>query len=166
MKRLAILLALLGALIAGCSPMSKAERAAEEARVQKAVSDSLAEGHYKVYVNYMYPLRGPAKSLSYGYYVGIHGDKIDSYLPYFGVVSQVPYGGGNGLNFNGDIAYYSENITGDKHEITINVKTDEDTFVYVLTIYENASATVFVRGMYRDAITFNGTLDTNPPSKK
>jgi len=160
MRKICLIIIAVGMTLVGCSTMTKEEKAAEAARVEQAVADSLSEGHFKINVNWMMPLRGGAKNLSYGYYVKVDGNQLDSYLPYFGEVRYVPYGGGKGLNFEDEISYYTVNQASDRYEVVLSVTNEEDTYLYYITIFPNATASISVRGRNRDAINYRGELDT------
>ena len=43
-------------------------------------------------------MKGGSKHLTSDYSLEIRNDSVYSYLPYFGVAYNVPYGGGKGLN--------------------------------------------------------------------
>jgi len=159
-KFIPILLAAACAL-ASCSTLTKEQKAAEQARVAQAVADSIAQGHFKINTNYMIPLRGGSKHIGFDYYLKVNGTKIDSYLPYFGEVRYVPYGGGKGLNFDGEISYFDVNKGGDRYEIVISTTNEEDTYVYYITVFDNGSANINVRGRNRDSISYRGELNTS-----
>ena len=147
------------ALVA-CSTLTPAEKEARRVAMAQAVKKALDDKHYKIDVQMMYPQRGPAKNISGNYSVEVKGDTLDSYLPYFGRSYRVPYGGGKGLNFTALIDHYS--MARDQkgaYLIDIELTNDEDTYTYLLTIYENGSTTVDVRSRQRDPITFSGQMD-------
>jgi len=162
MRKLAILILALGITVVGCSTMTKEQKAAEAQRVENAIADSLAEGHFKIYANWMTPLRGGSRSISYGYYVKVDGDKFDSYLPYFGEVRYIPYGGGKGLNFESELSYCNIAQNGDHYEITLTTSNEEDTYLYYITLYPNGNSTILVRGRNRDSISYRGEFNTLP----
>jgi hypothetical protein len=85
-------------MLVGCATAE--ERAARAAEQAKAVKTALQERNYQIAVNRMYPSRGASKTVSSGYTVEVRNDSLISYLPYFGRAYDVPYGGGNGLNFS------------------------------------------------------------------
>ena len=111
-----IIFALLAVLIfIGCATtaengMTKAEKKAQQiAKVKKM----LDERYYKVDIHMMHPQAYPARQVSYGYSLSIHGDSILSYLPYLGRAYRVPYGGGKGLHFDALIDDYREGYIKD-----------------------------------------------------
>ena len=145
-------------MLVGCATAE--ERAARAAEQAKAVKAALQERNYQIAVNRMYPSRGASKSLSYGYSVEVRNDSLISYLPYFGRAYDVPYGGGNGLNFSGPIRNYQESQPkSNLRHIEIDVKNDEDIYLYTLDIFDNGSTDINVRSRQRDPISFSGEME-------
>ena len=161
MKKLSSILVVacaLAVLISSCAtPEERAARAAEQAR---KVTAALKERNYKISVNRMIPLRGNSKTVSYGYGVEVRNDSLLSYLPYFGHAYNVPYGGGKGLNFSAPIESYRESQPkDDRRHIEISLTNDEDTYQYIIDIFNNGSANIDVIPRERDRITYYGELD-------
>jgi len=149
-------------LIVSCSTMTKAERAAEAARVAELVSSQLDNRQYFIAVDYMYPLRGGARHLSSGYYLKIDGDKVDSYLPYFGAARNVPYGGGKALNFEGTLSSYQDFAPENGlRRIVFEVTNEEDTYAYQVDVFDNGKASITVLSRFRDTIRFSGYQDVD-----
>ena len=145
-------------MLSGCATAE--ERAARTAEQAKAVKAALQERNYQIAVNRMYPLRGASKTVSSGYSVEVRNDSLISYLPYFGRAYDVPYGGGNGLNFSAPIRNYKESQTkSDLRHIEIDVKNDEDTYLYTLDIFDNGSTDINVRSRQREPISFSGEME-------
>lgn len=145
-------------MIVGCATAE--ERAARAAEQAKAVKAALQERNYQIAVNRMYPSRGASKSLSYGYSVEVRNDSLISYLPYFGRAYDVPYGGGNGLNFSAPIRNYQESQPkSNLRHIEIDVKNDEDIYLYTLDIFDNGSTDINVRSRQREPISFSGEME-------
>ena len=108
----------------------------------------------------MYPMKGPSKNVSYGYSVEVRNDSLISYLPYFGQVFSVPYGGGKGLNFSERIGNYRETqVKSNMRRIEIDVKNDEDTYLYTLEIFDNGSTSIDVQARQRDHISYSGSME-------
>jgi len=145
-------------MLVGCATAE--ERAARAAEQAKAVKAALQERNYQIAVNRMYPSRGASKIVSSGYSVEVRNDSLISYLPYFGRAYDVPYGGGNGLNFSAPIRNYKESQTKiDLRHIEIDVKNDEDTYLYTLDIFDNGSTDINVRSRQREPISFSGQME-------
>lgn len=154
-------IALLAFVITACgvSRQSPQEKRAEQERIAQTVQQMLDNRSYRIDVDYMLPLRGRSQSVT-SYSVTIKENTIDSHLPYFGNVRSVPYGGGKGLVFTEDIAYYTDyGVNNDRRTIVINVKNDEDNYVYTLEIFNNGEASIYVQCRNRDNIRYRGSLN-------
>ena len=163
MKKILTLLIATACLIAtGCGTVNQtpAERKAEAARVKSQVKQRLDSRHYVIVIDNMIPLRGGSRPLTSPYSLTIDGDDIISYLPYFGVAYNVPYGGGKALNFEAGIKEYSEEAgRRDRRTITISTDNGEDFLVYTLTVFDNGKANLSVNARNREPINFQGYLD-------
>ena len=146
-------------LVAGCgiTRQTPEEKQAEQQRTAQLVREKLNARSYRIDVDYMYPLRGSSKAVT-SYSVTVSRDSLDSHLPYIGVATNIPYGGGNGLNFKDRISGYSETVDGDRHTIVITVRNPEDTYVYTLDIFDNTNAGISVHCRNREDIRYHGTL--------
>ena len=145
-------------MLVGCATAE--ERAARAAEQAQAVKAALQERNYQIAINRMYPSRGASKTVSYGYSVVVRNDSLISYLPYFGRAYNVPYGGGNALDFSAPIRNYQESQpkSGLRH-IEIDVKNNEDTYLYTLDIFDNGSTDINVRSRQREPISFSGEME-------
>jgi hypothetical protein len=141
----------------GCtSSQSSIERTAE---TQKAVAEALASKHLRINISQMHPARYSSRTVSYGFYLELKGDTLESCLPYMGQVHQAAPIEQEGLNFDAPIINYRE--TRPKKNMTrieLNVRTKEDLFYYLIEIYDSGSAYIRVRGQNRDSISFDGEL--------
>ena len=159
MKSLLSLVLLVVALMAleGCATAE--ERAARAAEQAARVKVALTEKRYKIMVERMYPMRGGSKNVSSNYSVEVRNDSLFSYLPYFGRAYQVPYGGGKGLNFTERIGSYheSQGKHGQRH-IEIDVRNDEDTYLYTIDVYDNGNSDIEVQPRQRERISYSGEM--------
>ena len=145
------------ALLSGCGTAMNAEKAAEQAAM---VRNALAERQYKIDVSYMYPLKGPSRNLTSDYSVEVRNDSLISHLPYFGEAYDLPYGGGQGLNFSERISSYADyQKKKDEFVIEIGVKNSEDIFVYTINVFDNGRSSIDVRSRKRDPISFSGEME-------
>lgn len=158
-KVLAILMAGFGLMgLSGCA--TSAERAARQAEQAKKVTAALNERHYKIDVDNMYPLRGQARVVSFGYSVEVRNDSLFSYLPYFGRAYGVPYGGGKGLNFSAPIRSYQEQqMKQGVRRVEIGVTNEKDTYLYSIEVFDSGRASVDVQARQRDRISYTGEMD-------
>jgi hypothetical protein len=144
-------------MLGGC--VTSEERAAKEAEQTRKVAAALAERHYKIDVNTMLPLRGGLRHVSYGYMVEVRNDSLISYLPYFGQVYSAPYGGGKGLHFSERIGNYQESVkkNGTRH-IEIDVRNDEDVYLYTIDVFGDGRSEINVQPRQRDRISYSGEM--------
>ncbi|MBQ9661309.1 MAG: DUF4251 domain-containing protein [Bacteroidales bacterium] len=166
MKKILALAAMICALAAcGTVRQSPEERAQTEAKIQ----ERLDSRRFKVDIDYVRPARGGARPANSTYSLTVNGDKVISYLPYFGVAYNIPYGGGKGLNFEGEITDYQDTpIKKDRRRIIFQTSSGEDRLIYQLDVFGNGKASLNVRSGNRDTIDFDGYLDpdTDPAEQE
>lgn len=144
-------------VLEGCA--TTAERAAKAAEVAERVNVALTERNYKIGIDRMYPMRGTPKNVSFNYSVEVRNDSLFSYLPYFGRAYQVPYGGGKGLDFSERIGNYRETqVKKDHRHIEIDVKNEEDTYLYIIDVFDNGNAQIDVQAIQREHISYSGEI--------
>ena len=145
----------------GCA--SQQQRAERRARTQQAVAEALAARQLNISITSMSSARYGTRTVSFGFNLEVKGDTLVSYLPYVGRVyrsSLLPTP--IGLNFEAPILAFQESRPkGNRTRLDIRVKTIEDVYDYVVEVYDSGKATIFVRGQYRDAISFDGDVITD-----
>ncbi|MBO5595611.1 MAG: DUF4251 domain-containing protein [Bacteroidales bacterium] len=154
---LTLLTALVVILLPGCAALRRSpeEKAAEKLRIEQ----SLEAREYRIDVDYMLPLRGPGKSVTGSYSLTIDGSVVDSYLPYFGVAYNIPYGGGKALSFKGPIGEYRDSgWAKDRRTIIVSTDNGEDTLTYTITVFDDGTADISVRSRNREDIGFRGKI--------
>ena len=152
-----VLLFLAVVLLCGCATAE--ERAARAALQAAKVKKSLSEKRFMINVDYMYPLSGTPKHLSYGYSLEVRNDSLISYLPYFGRAFNVPYGGGKALNFSERIGSYHETQQSNGAcVIDIELKNDEDIYQYTIKVFDNGNSSIDVQSRQRDPISYSGEM--------
>jgi hypothetical protein len=144
-------------IVTGCSPagrLSKEEKAANEAALRKAIE----KREFVVHVNRMLPMDGHTQALTSPHSLEIKDDRVKSHLPYYGRAYSVPYGGGDGLNFEAEITGYQSSFDAKgKAVVEFETKTKEDRHGFRLEIFPNGSTSVHVTSNNRQAISFHGT---------
>ena len=143
--------------ITGCAAMRLTPE--QKARQKQIVEENIAGQHYTIDINQMIPMRGPARMVN-DFSLSVEGNRLISYLPYFGRAYNVPYGGGKGLNFTAPIASYKEYMrkNGLRH-IEIGLSNEEDTYLYTIEVFDNGSSSVEVRARQRERISYSGYLE-------
>lgn len=155
-------LVFLALVCASCATqrLTPEEKQAQREHIAQMVADSLNGGRFKVMLDYVLPLRMPPHHLTSPYEVALRGDTLRSYLPYFGVVYSVPYGGGEGLNFDAHInSYQCQQVKRDMYRVEVVASRPDDIYVYTFDIYNNGKAELKVTCRNRDLICFTGEMD-------
>ena len=153
------ILTLFLALVMFGSCASSEERAAQKVNFARKVKAALDQRTFKIAVNRMIPMSSGSRNVSYGYSVEVRNDSLFSNLPYFGRAYQVPYGGGKGLTFDAPISHYQESQKKNgSRQIDIEVKNDEDTYNYQITVYDNGGSSINVQARERDGISYSGDV--------
>ncbi len=155
---------ILSIFLMGCSSskgLTKEEKAVKETALRKAVENR----EFVVDVERMLPMSGRSRALTSSYSLQIDGDRVKSYLPYVGRAYSVPYGGGDGLNFESTITDYKSSFDNKgKAVIEFQAKTPEDRYSFRLEIFPNGSASVNVTSVNRQGISFQGTASEKKSS--
>jgi hypothetical protein len=142
-------------LLGACA--TQEERAARKAEQIKKVTAALNARDYMIDITRMIPSKGPARSVSV-YSIEVRNDSLISHLPYIGRAYNVPYGGGNGLNFSALISSYKEKEKNGLREIEISVTNSEDSYLYVLNVFDNGSISLNVQSRQRELISYTGDM--------
>ena len=126
-------------------PTTAQNRNEKKERTERAVKEAIAAKQYKINVDRMHTPH----------------DSVFSYLPYFGVAYNAPYGGGKSLNFNASITGYTTRaLKKGKIQIDFKTRSDEDNYEYRLTIFPDGSTSIHVQPMNKQSISFTGEMDT------
>ena len=129
---------------------------------ERSVADAIAARQWHIDVSSMNTMRYGARTVTPDFYLELRGDTLHSYLPYLGQARVSPsFSPSIGLNFEEPVMSYKESIPKSKKytQIDIDVKTREDSYHYVIELYDSGEATIRVRSLYRDPISFDGTLE-------
>ena len=164
MKRFIILILAVASLslaLEGCSAQYKAQTQAQN---MELVNQAEQSGEFYLYIDTMFPKRGPSQKLTSSYSVKVKDGVLHSYLPYFGQAWNVPYGGGKGLVFDAPIEQLQQGITrkGDGVVFQVLTKNEEDTYLYDITIYSTGYCSVTVQSRNRDTIRYSGHIQEMP----
>ncbi len=129
--------------------------------------------NYVFEANYVSPMRGTAKSLTYGYDLVVSKDTVKAYLPYFGRVTIAPADPSDGgVKFTSTHFDYKSTLNKKgSYEIVItpkenNMQGSKDVRYLRLTIGSSGYATLQVTSNNRDPISYNGTIEARNPKKE
>ena len=131
-------------------------------RRQIAVADAIVTKQWHIDITSMNTLRYGSRTVTPDFYLELRGDTLRSYLPYLGRAYQSPTMSPSiGLNFEESVKQYKESRPkSNKYtQIDIDVRTREDSYHYVIDIYDSGQTSIRVRSMNRDPISFDGTLE-------
>ncbi|MBR5928659.1 MAG: DUF4251 domain-containing protein [Prevotella sp.] len=128
-----------------------------------SVAVAIAERHWRIDINTMNTMRYGSRMVTPDFYLELRGDTLRSYLPYMGQAQvSTTLAPAIGLNFEKVVMRYWLNKPKSKKyvQLNIDVKTREDTYYYVIDVYDDGKAFIRVRSLNRDPISFDGTLST------
>lgn len=145
-----------GLLLLGCA--TQQERAERRELTRRAVEQAVADRQLRIDVTSMSTMRYGTRMVTSDFFLRLHGDTLQSYLPYLGQAYQAPMASpARGLNFEERITRLTESRPkADQVRLDIDVKTDEDTYHYIVDIFNTGKADIRVQSQHRDAISFNG----------
>ena len=164
MKKLTLLcIALISVMIVNAQnndTKSKKEIKAEKEALQAEQANKMIESR-----NYMFvpqtamPSRGQMIAVS-SYNLKVTGDKMVSYLPYYGRSYTAPVDNmSSPLNFEGKLENYQVTTKKKKYLIKFNVKNGNDNISYSLEVFDKGSASLDVSSSSRQPISFKGQVE-------
>ena len=133
-------------------------------REEMKPSDAIAAKQWRIDIRSMNTMRYGSRIVTPDFYLELRGDTLHSYLPYLGQARVSPmFSPAIGLNFEKPVLSYKESQPKSKKytQIDIDVKTQEDTYHYVIQLYDSGEAYIRVRSLNRDPISFDGTMTTS-----
>lgn len=160
MKTKKQILVLLLAILVGAPTLSAQSKKEKQEQKKEAVKQEIVSENYKIDVNTAMPMRGRSIPLTSSYSLEIRNDSVISYLPYYGRAYNIPYGGGNGLNFKAALKEYSTE-TDKKGNAVIKfiARNPEDRYEYRVKVFPNGAASIDVNMQNRQSISFQGELE-------
>ncbi len=140
-------------------PQIPLRKLTKKERKQVAVLGAIATKRWHIDITSMNTLRYGSRSVTSDFYLELRGDTLRSYLPYLGDAHMPTMSPSIGLNFEEPVLTYKESKPKKFTQIDIDVRTREDSYHYVIEMYDNGQAYIRVRSMNRDPISFDGTLE-------
>ena len=149
----------------GCATAQ--ERAEQRAKTKEAVAEALAARRLHIDIRTMNTLRYGTKTVTSDFFLELRGDTLRSDLPYWGQAYQSPMGSPSiGLNFEAPVLRYSESRPkSNKTLMELDVATKEDTYHYLIEVYDTGESYIRVRSVNRDPISFDGRVGEMLDSK-
>ena len=130
----------------------------------ESVAKAIAAKQWRIDINSMNTMRYGARTVTPDFYLELRGDTLHSYLPYLGQAQVSPMLSPSiGLNFETQVLRYKQSMPKSKKytQIDIDVRTREDSYHYMIQFYDTGGATIYVRSLNRDPISFDGNLITS-----
>ena len=140
-------------------PQIPLRKLTKKERKQVAVLGAIATKRWHIDITSMNTLRYGSRAVTSDFYLELRGDTLRSYLPYLGAAHMPTMPPSIGLNFEEPVLTYKESKPKKFTQIDIDVRTREDSYHYVIEMYDNGQAYIRVRSMNRDPISFDGTLE-------
>ena len=140
-------------------PQIPLRKLTKKERKQVAVLGAIATKRWHIDISSMNTLRYGSRAVTSDFYLELRGDTLRSYLPYLGDAHMPTMSPSIGLNFEEPVLTYKESKPKKFTQIDIDVRTREDSYHYVIEVYDNGQAYIRVRSMNRDPISFDGTLE-------
>ena len=140
-------------------PQIPLRKLTKKEREQAAVLGAIATKRWHIDITSMNTLRYGSRAVTSDFYLELRGDTLRSYLPYLGDAHIPTMSPSIGLNFEEPVLTYKESKPKKYTQIDIDVRTREDSYHYVVEVYDNGQAYIRVRSMNRDPISFDGTLE-------
>ena len=127
-------------------------------------SDAIAARQWRIDIRSMNTMRYGSRMVMPDFYLELRGDTLHSYLPYLGQARVSPtLSPSIGLNFEAPVLNYkvSKPKSNKYTQLDMDVRTKEDTYHYVVELYDSGEAYIRVRSLNRDPIGFDGTMTTS-----
>lgn len=165
MKRISLIVMVwtLALAATGCSASRSTVMSEADLVTAGQIDKMLTERLYKVDFDRAYPMSAPTLPLNYPYFVSVIGNRVESFLPYFGRAFTIPYGGGEGLRFEAPISDYRERVRKNgSREISFRARTNEDRYDFTLTVFPLGQCDLNISPGLKQPISFSGEIDLSP----
>ncbi len=142
----------------GCA--TQQQRAERLLATKMAVEQMLEKKEWHVDIVMMSSMRYGSHTVTPDFFLEMRGDTLRSYMPYLGQSYQAPmYSQSGGLDFEKRMQNYDE--THPKTDLTkmeMDVKTEDDTYHFVIEVFDTGKTYINVRSRHRDPISYDGNM--------
>ena len=158
MKKVFFYVIMTSFLLVSCA--TQQERAERREQMRKAVAEAVETNRMRLEISWMNTQRYGSKSVTPDFFLELRGDTLNSYLPYMGQVYKATLTTqSQGLNFEVPVqAMQKSHPKADRWLYVIDAKTDEDSYKYIIELFETGKADIRVTSANRDHISFDGGL--------
>lgn len=149
----------------GCSAARTAAGSDAATAKTEQIGRMLEARLYKIDFDRAYPATAPSFALNDFYFLTVAGDRVESFLPYYGRSYSAMMGGTGeeGLRFEAPITQYVERRgRGGRWDISLRARTEGDTYNLGLRISPSGECNLTVTSMRKQSISFTGSVDMDP----
>lgn len=141
-------------------PLPKEE---SERIIKNTIGSKVENRDFRILVTEMNPTAGPMLHLrDNDWALEVHRDSIGSVLPYIGRGYNMPYGSAMGMHFITRMDSYTvEKVKDNAWRINIKCHTNQESYNFIVDVYDNGQAYISVTTRYRDMISYSGNVDLN-----
>ena len=153
-KTVTMSIVLLAGGLTGCSVQQNTVASKQTETSETADLDTL-----RIDISNMSTLRYGTRTVTPDFFLEFRGDTLISCLPYMGqshgaALTSYP---AQGLNFETRIKNYKRSRPKPHMKrIELDAKNQEDTYHYIIEVYDTGAATIRVRSQYKDPVSFDG----------
>lgn len=128
--------------------------------MKQAVEEAVTNRQLHIDIRSMNTLRYGARTVMSSFFLELRRDTLRSYLPYLGQAHQAPISSPSiGLNFEAPVLRFTESRPkANLSRIEIDVKSQEDSYHYIIELFDTGDAYIHVNSQHRDPISFDGTI--------
>ncbi len=142
----------------------KEERAAKRDSMENVVREIVESGTFTIEIDRANPMRGASRNLFPSYEMKIEGDKVTTYLPYFGRSYTAPADPRNlGIELKDYQTIIKQKTNNKKDNIfSFEAKTaGNETCNFTVTVSAGGSVAISLISSNRQAITYSGQIITS-----
>ena len=142
----------------------KESKKEKKAKRQQAVKQMLKDRNFVYHPTQATPMSGCTVQLDFSFSAKVHGDTLDSYMPYYGRAYHVDYGSNKGpFDFTLPIKDYKFEKVKDGYNVNFEVKKGQDNIKFNFHISENGFANLTIISTNRQSISYYGTVEKPAP---
>ncbi|WP_315320038.1 DUF4251 domain-containing protein [Prevotella aurantiaca] len=126
-----------------------------------AVKRNLDERRFRIFIDKIYPVGMPVRTLNSDYVIEVSRDSIGMELPYIGRLDRAPINGYVGLHGILPIRSYKSEPTKDGERIFIEAHNETEIYNIILNVYNNGTTNISLKSNIRSSIDYSGFIQLN-----